>query len=77
MIGPDPETVYVALLNEGTDVWRPAKAVPVDGGYLLLTPPDYDAATEHWAYPPGTAVRCEVRTLSDGPALVACARLWT
>jgi hypothetical protein len=67
-------TVHVALLNEGTDVWRPVEAIAVDGGYQLIAPHDYDPDDEEWAFPPGSNVRCEKRTMSGGfSALVAVA----
>jgi hypothetical protein len=55
--------IYVPLLGEGTDVWRPAMAeLRSDGTYKVLGPiPD----TEHWAFVPGTLVRCHLRALSD------------
>jgi hypothetical protein len=66
------ETVYVALLEEGVDVWRPVDAEPLgDGRFRLIAPPDYDAETETWAFLPGTVVWCFERLLSEGPALVA------
>lgn len=64
-------TVYVALLNEGVDVWRPVEAEPTPAGYRLLQTPDCDPDDEAWEFPPGSFVRCEVRRLSSGPALVA------
>jgi hypothetical protein len=68
------ETIYVELLEEGVDVWRPVEAqVLGDGRYRLLAPPDYDSETETWAFLPGTVVRCEARRLSDGIVFVAVA----
>jgi hypothetical protein len=66
-------TVYVALLDEGVAVWRPAAAEQVTSDlYRLLgsVPP-----SESWQFQPGAIVRCEVRTLSGGPVLVAVASL--
>ena len=65
-------TIYVRLLSEGTDVWRPAEARPGgDGRFVLSTPPDYDPSVETWEFPPGTIVRCEPRELSAGAVFVA------
>jgi hypothetical protein len=63
-------TVYVALLEEGTHVWRPVLADDMGGGLFVLrgTVPD----EERWAFAPGATVRCVERTLSGGTrALVA------
>ena len=66
------ETVYVPLLDEGVDVWRPVQAEPLgDGLFRLIAPPGYDPEIEAWAFLPGAIVRCFRRNLSEGPALVA------
>lgn len=66
------ETIYVELLDEGVDVWRPVDAEPLgDGRYRLLPPSDYDPEIETWAFLPGTVVRREARRLSEGTVLVA------
>lgn len=69
----DYVTIHVRLLNESTDVWRPVKAATVAFAFELLAPEDYDPETETWEFPPGSNVRCEMRTLADGPAVVAVA----
>jgi hypothetical protein len=66
------ETVYVPLLNEGVEVWRPVEAEPLgDGLFRLIAPRGYDPEIETWAFLPGAVVRCLQRNLSEGPALVA------
>lgn len=53
-------TIYVPLLNEGTDVWRPVEATRLaEDLYLILGVVPED---ETWAFPPGSTVRCEVRS---------------
>lgn len=57
-------TVYVELLNEGSSMCRPTKAIDLgDGTYKILPTDDYDDADEEWAFLPGTVVRCVM--LSD------------
>jgi hypothetical protein len=52
--------VYVRLLNEGTDVSRPAPALlQKDGSYLLFATDGYDPQDEKWEFFPGTRVICE------------------
>ena len=66
------DTVYVPLLDEGIDVWRPAPARKVgDSTYEILRPPDYDPDDEHWQFPPGSIVRCAPRRNADGDFLAA------
>jgi hypothetical protein len=62
-------TVYVELLDEGTDVWRPVAADEVRPGCFLLR--GEMPAEERWAFQPGALVECEFRKLSGGSRLVA------
>lgn len=53
-------TVYVELLEEGTETWRGTEALDIGNGfYKLLLPPDYDPEDEMWAFLPGDIVRLE------------------
>lgn len=63
-------TIYVQLLDEAVDVWRPVTAAHEDDDTYRL--PDEQPDTETWAFPPGSRVRCERRTLSGTSELVAC-----
>jgi hypothetical protein len=66
------DTIYIPLLDEGTDVWRPAPAWNVGGNvYIVLRPDDYDPDDEHWEFPPGSTVICEERFNDDGAFLAA------
>ena len=59
--------VYVRLLDEGTDVWRPVRATALpDGTFQLLEPSGYDPNAERWEFPPSTKVRCIARKFTDG-----------
>jgi len=64
--------VFVRLLDEGVDVWRPVEAdLVADGTFRLASmdpPPD-----ESWEFPPGAIVRCELKCLSVGLSWVAIA----
>ena len=56
------ETVFVRLLDEGTDVMRPVPASRVSNGiYKLLKTDDYDPEYETWEFLPGKRVLCERR----------------
>lgn len=70
------DEVYVYLVNEAVDVWRPTMGRRLAGGrYMLLPTDDYEDSGEGWEFPPGTIVECETRILSGGfesaPRLVA------
>jgi hypothetical protein len=62
-------TVYVSLLNDGAIVWRPVTAEKLGPDLFRLQGPKPDYET--WQFQPGQVVRCELRVLSGGPALVA------
>jgi hypothetical protein len=65
--------VYVALLDEGTDVWRPVDAEHVREDEYLLCGPIPEG--EVWEFQPGDVVHCRKRTLSNGSTeLVAFSR---
>lgn len=61
--------IYVRLVDEAVDVWRPIRAqVLGDGLYLVPTAP----SDERWEFAPGTRVRCVLRSLGgSSPVLVA------
>jgi hypothetical protein len=66
--------VYVALLDEGVECWRPADAWHLyDDQYVLHGPiPE----GEVWEFQPGETVRCLERTFQDGvTAMVAFAKV--
>lgn len=57
-------TIYMPLLNEGTDVWRPVEVTPLEGALYRVEgemPSD-----EEWEFVPGTLVQCEWKRFSDG-----------
>jgi hypothetical protein len=54
--------LYVRLLNEGTEVFRPTSASELGGGlFCLIATPDYDPDLEEWEILPGEMVRIESR----------------
>jgi len=56
------QTVFVRLLNEGTDIMRPALASKVaSDSFRLLLPKDYDPEYEEWEFKLGDLVICEAR----------------
>jgi hypothetical protein len=65
------DTIYVALLDEGIDVWRPVEAQEVSPDTYLIVDRDYDPPTERWEVQPGTVVRCRRENRDGGQILVA------
>jgi hypothetical protein len=77
-MGSSTETseVYVPLLDEGTDVRRPTRAVPCgEQRYRLLATEDYDPDDEHWSFPPGSIVECHFEDVEGRNVLVAHAKI--
>jgi hypothetical protein len=65
------DTIYVALLDEGIDVWRPVQAERVSPGSYLIVDQDYDPAIETWEFEPGAIVRCRKENRDGRRILVA------
>jgi hypothetical protein len=67
------DIVYVLLLDEGSDAWRPVPAKHLRDDVYLLVGPQADE-DEVWQFPAGSEVRVEVRQLSLGTRQVAVSR---
>jgi hypothetical protein len=65
------DTIYVALLDEGIDVWRPVEAQKVSPDSYLIVDQDYDPRIERWEFEPGTIVRCRKESRDGRAILVA------
>jgi hypothetical protein len=69
MVG-SPAEIYVKLLEEAVDVWRPVEARYLYGSVYRIAdePPD---TTETWQFAPGSLVLCRPLDLGDGPVPTA------
>jgi hypothetical protein len=63
--------IFVKLLDEGVDVWRPVPAEQVSPGVFRIPADAAVPESERWEFRPGATVRCELRRLSGGKHLVA------
>ena len=59
-------TVYMPLLGEGVNVWRPVQAIKRPDGFYKIASHNDDPADENWAFSTGDIVRCESKGLNDG-----------
>ena len=57
-------TIYMPLLNEGTDAWRLVQVTPLEGAVYRVEGPMPDG--EQWEFAPGTLVQCRWKKFSDG-----------
>ena len=68
----DTVEIYVPLLNEGTDVCRPTKGLPLGPmRFKILPTADYSAELEEWEFPPGSVVECKIEKRDNREVLVA------
>lgn len=68
--------IYVPLLNEGTDVLRPARGLLLGSNEVeVLATPNYNQAAEEWEFPPGTKVKCVQEIHGGRELLVARQRI--
>jgi hypothetical protein len=56
--------IYMPLLGEGTDCWRPVRAVQAAGDVFEVV--DQLRAGESWAFAPGSRVRCRNHVFTTG-----------
>jgi hypothetical protein len=66
--------IFVGLLDEGVDVWRPAQADHVGGAIYRIIIQPYDREIEAWEHEPGDEVVCEMIQSSEGQILAAIRR---
>ena len=66
------QTVYVRLLDEGVNVYRPVPASEIGTNTFRLHGLEfYDSTDETWEFPPESVVRVELQSLSGDNVLVA------
>lgn len=71
---PPPDTIYVRLLHEGTDVWRPTQGRRVGPmTYEVLPAPGNAPQGETWEFTPGRIVKCNWQPNIGGPGLMVSA----
>lgn len=66
--------IYVALLDEGIDVWRPIRAEHLGGNTYRILSQEYDRDIERWQFEPGDRVACELVNSNERRILAATRR---
>ena len=66
--------IYVALLDEGVDVWRPVLAEHTHGKVYRILDQAYDPSIESWQFEPGDEVLCDVIEAHEGLILAAISK---
>ncbi len=60
----DPTTIYVKLLEEGTECWRPVDANRTPGAIFEIISKNPSPDDQQWEFNVGQFVRCEKQRLS-------------
>jgi hypothetical protein len=63
--------IFVSLLGEAVDVWRPVQAELLHGNVYRIADQPYDRQVEKWQFEPGDLVVCELIDSSEGKILAA------
>ncbi|MBX3329141.1 MAG: hypothetical protein KF722_01975 [Nitrospira sp.] len=63
--------IYVGLLNEAVQVWRPVLAQHLHTNVYHIISQPYDREIDSWQFEPGDDVVCEMIDTSDGRILAA------
>lgn len=67
----DVQEIYVLLLGEAVEVWRPVKAIYIKDNIYKIIEQYYNREDEKWEFEPGEIVHCELTRTSDGKILIA------
>ncbi|GAB2986275.1 hypothetical protein GCM10027049_26910 [Mucilaginibacter puniceus] len=66
------KTIYVKLLNEGTDVYRPVTATDLGNNIYKIDESNlYDTEDELWEFPTGSCVEVTEKIIDKESILVA------
>jgi hypothetical protein len=69
----EQRTIYVRLLDEGTDVFRPVRAEQIEIDVFKIVAENSAPEDEKWEFSTGQRVRCKEHTTPEGkPILIAC-----
>lgn len=63
--------IFVSLLDEGVEVWRPVRAQHLHDDIYRIVEQPYDRETETWQFEPYDEVVCELIRSSEGRILAA------
>jgi hypothetical protein len=63
--------IFVSLLDERVDVWRPVRAKHLRENIYKIIEQPYDREDERWQFEPGDEVVCELVEANEGQILAA------
>lgn len=65
------DEIYVKLMNEDVEVWRPIKAKYIKENIYQIVEQPYDIEIEKWEFSPGATVVCEYVNTAERKILAA------
>jgi len=65
------EEIFVRLLDEAVEVWRPVQARSTGPDRYLILEQPYDREIERWEFEPGAEVTCALVPADGGEILAA------
>ena len=71
----DVVQIYIALLGEAVNVWRPVQAEHLRGNVYRILNQSYDRTIESWEFEPGDEVVCEMVQSNEGVILAATRKI--
>lgn len=67
--------LYVGLLDEAIEVWRPVLAEHIEDSRYRILEQEYFREIETWQFDPGDIVECETVKSSNGPIFAAIRKI--
>ncbi len=76
MLDEKTEIIYVSLLDEPVEAWRPVDAVRLEENTFKITSANLYPDDERWQFVTGEVVLCKERQFPNGPTcLVAVEKI--
>ena len=73
----EQRTIYVALLDEGIDVWRPGEARKIAANTYLILDQNYDREVEAWQFEPARPSSAAARKRRNGREILVATEIAT
>jgi hypothetical protein len=62
--------IYIELLGEGTQVWRPVEGVHVQGDLYRIIQTNAEPGDERWPFETDSIVRCRLKETQEGDQIL-------
>jgi hypothetical protein len=72
---PERTTIFVRLVDEGTDVWRPVEAKLMDGDIFEIVSDNHNPEDETREFVQGQKVKCKEQLSEEGDVILVAVAL--